>query len=110
MALAERPLVPEASAAARLGAWLQTVPHAYWVVGAILLLMPLVANSFFLFQVLGWAFILGMIGLSLMFLAGYGGMVSLAQMSIAALAGYMVAILGDSGVEKIRDRKSTRLN
>jgi len=101
MALAERPLVPEASAAARLGAWLQTVPHAYWVVGAILLLMPLVANSFFLFQVFGWAFILGMIGLSLMFLAGYGGMVSLAQMSIAALAGYMVAILGDSGVEKI---------
>src|SRR5690625_1380118 len=101
MALAERPLLPDASAAARLAALLQAIPRAYWVIGAILLLMPLVANSFFLFQVFGWAFILGMIALSLMFLAGYGGMVSLAQMSIAALAGYMVAILGGSGVEKI---------
>ena len=39
--------------------------------------------------------------LSLMFLAGLGGMVSLAQMSTAALAGYMVAVLGTSGVDKI---------
>jgi hypothetical protein len=38
-----------------------------------------------------------MIGLSLMFLAGYGGMVSLLQMTIAGVAGYMVAILGSSG-------------
>ena len=38
-----------------------------------------------------------MIALSLMFLGGYGGMVSLVQMSVAALAGYMVAILGTSG-------------
>ena len=37
-----------------------------------------------------------MIALSLMFLAGYGGMVSLLQMSIAGMAGYMVAILGPS--------------
>ena len=37
---------------------------------------------------------LGTIALSLMFLAGYGGMVSLLQMSIAGMAGYMVAILG----------------
>jgi len=81
--------------------WLASVPVAYWVVGFVLLIMPLIANSFFLFQVFGWAFILGMIALSLMFLGGYGGMVSLAQMSIAALAGYMVAILGSSGIDSI---------
>jgi branched-chain amino acid transport system permease protein len=57
-----------------------------------------VANDFILFQVFGWTFILGMIALSLMFLAGYGGMVSLIQMSVAAMAGYMVAIFGTSGV------------
>ena len=31
-------------------------------------------------------------------LAGYGGMISLAQMTVAGLAGYMVAILGDNSV------------
>ena len=44
----------------------------------------------------GWAMILGMIALSLMFLAGYGGMVSLVQMTVAGCAGYMVAIFGTS--------------
>jgi branched-chain amino acid transport system permease protein len=58
--------------------------------------MPAFANDFILFQVFGWTFILGMIALSLMFLAGYGGMVSLIQMSVAAMAGYMVAIFGSS--------------
>ena len=66
-----------------------------------LLLLPIVANNFWLFQIMGWTFILGMIGLSLMFLAGYGGMVSLLQMSIAGMAGYMVAILGPSGAANV---------
>ena len=35
-----------------------------------------------------------MIALSLMVLAGYGGMVSLAQMTVAGIAGYTVAIFG----------------
>ncbi|MCC6305209.1 MAG: branched-chain amino acid ABC transporter permease [Rhodobacteraceae bacterium] len=73
------------------------IPPRYWVTGALLLLMPAIANDFFLYQVFGWAFILGTIALSLQFLAGYGGMVSLLQMSVAALAGYVVAILGTSG-------------
>jgi branched-chain amino acid transport system permease protein len=77
--------------------WIKQIPGAYWGFGAILLLMPAFASGFVLYQILGWAFILGMIALSLMFLGGYGGMVSLAQMSVAALAGYMVAILGTSG-------------
>ena len=82
-------------------AWLSGVPVSWWVVGVVLVFMPVVASDFVLYQILGWAFILGMIALSLMFLGGYGGMVSLAQMSIAALAGYMVAILGSSGVASI---------
>ena len=49
----------------------------------------------------GWAFILGMIALSLMFLAGYGGMVSLVQMTVAGCAGYMVAIFGTSAIAEI---------
>jgi branched-chain amino acid transport system permease protein len=81
--------------------WLEQIPAAYWVIAAVMLFMPAVANDFWLFQVWGWAFILGMIALSLMFLGGYGGMVSLAQMTIAAVGGYMVAILGTSGVDSI---------
>jgi branched-chain amino acid transport system permease protein len=80
---------------------LMRIPPAVWVVGTLLLLMPAFANDFVLFQVFGWTFILGMIALSLMFLAGYGGMVSLIQMTVAALAGYMVAILGPSGTEQV---------
>jgi branched-chain amino acid transport system permease protein len=73
----------------------------YWVVGFILVLMPVAANSFVLFQIFGWAFILGMIALSLMFLGGYGGMVSLSQMAVAGLAAYMMAVFGSSGVTQI---------
>jgi branched-chain amino acid transport system permease protein len=77
---------------------LEKVPAVWWAVALLLLAMPLFASNFVLFQIFGWTFILGMIALSLMFLAGYGGMVSLIQMTVAALAGYMVAILGVSGV------------
>ena len=79
----------------------ERVPSYYLLAGAILLFMPVFAGDFVLFQIFGWTFILGIIALSLMFLAGYGGMVSLAQMTIAGLAGYMVAIFGDSAIDKI---------
>ncbi len=79
----------------------ERVPPLWWAIGLLLLAMPLFASNFVLYQIFGWTFILGMIGLSLMFLAGYGGMVSLIQMTVAALAGYMVAILGTSGVPAI---------
>ena len=81
--------------------WLERIPAAYWLVGILLLIMPLFASDFVLYQIFGWSFILGMIALSLMFLAGYGGMVSLAQMTIAGVAGYMVAIFGDSAITTI---------
>ena len=80
---------------------IERVPSGWWALILVLLTMPVWANDFFLFQVMGWTFILGIIALSLMFLGGYGGMVSLVQMSVAAVAGYMVAIFGNSGVEQI---------
>lgn len=81
--------------------WVERIPTPYWIVGTILLVMPAFAGNFVLFQIYGWTFILGMIALSLMFLAGYGGMVSLVQMSVAGMAGYMVAIFGDSAISHI---------
>jgi branched-chain amino acid transport system permease protein len=73
----------------------------FWVVAAILLLMPLIASPFWLVQIFAYAMVLGMIALSLMFLAGYGGIVSLVQMTVAGFAGYLVAILGDSAIAQI---------
>ena len=57
---------------------------------------PWVATPFFTFQIGAQSLVLGLIALSLTFLGGYGGMVSLAQMTVAGLAGYMVAIFGSS--------------
>ncbi len=64
---------------------------------ALLLLLPFVASPFLTYQVAAQALIFGLIALSLSFLAGYGGMVSLAQMTVAGIAGYAVAVLGSSG-------------
>jgi branched-chain amino acid transport system permease protein len=67
----------------------------------VLVLLPAVASDFVLTQIVGWTLILGMIALSLMFLAGYGGMVSLAQMTVAGVAGYMITVLGASSIPTI---------
>jgi branched-chain amino acid transport system permease protein len=85
----------------RLGNWLRRTPTAAWALGFFLLILPAFANDFILVQIFGWSFILGMIALSLMFLAGYGGMVSLVQMTVAGCAGYMLAIFGVSGIASI---------
>ncbi len=77
------------------------IPTAYWVVGVIMLILPAFTSDFVLFQIFGWALILGMIALSLMFLAGYGGMVSLVQMTVAGIAAYMTAIFGTSAIDTI---------
>ncbi|MBV9290338.1 MAG: hypothetical protein JO288_21400, partial [Hyphomicrobiales bacterium] len=61
-----------------------------------LVLFPLVATPFVLFQIGSQTLILGMIALSLMVVAGYGGMVSMAQLTVAGIAGYTVAILGSN--------------
>jgi branched-chain amino acid transport system permease protein len=91
----------DAGPQSKLTTLLSAVPARVWVVGLILLLIPNFTSDFLQYQVFGWAFVLGLISLSLMFLAGYGGMVSLVQMTVAAVAGYCVAIFGTSGVAEI---------
>lgn len=66
------------------------------LIALALLVLPFVATPFLTYQVAAQALTLGLIALSLTFLAGYGGMVSLAQMTVAGIAGYTVAILGTS--------------
>ncbi len=68
---------------------------------AALLLYPVVASPFFTYQIGAQSLALGLIALSLTFLGGYGGMVSLSQMTVAGLAGYLVAIFGSSSVATI---------
>jgi branched-chain amino acid transport system permease protein len=71
------------------------------LLGLLLVLLPVLVSNFVLIQIVGWALILGMIALSLMFLAGYGGMVSLVQMTVAGVAGYMITVLGASSLPSI---------
>ena len=57
---------------------------------------PFLATPFFTYQIGAQSLALGLIALSLTFLGGYGGMVSLAQMTVAGFAAYMLAIFGAS--------------
>lgn len=68
----------------------------WWVLLALLLLFPLVGSGFFVFQIGAYALILGILALSLTWLAGYGGMISLAQVTAAGMAAYTLPILGEN--------------
>ncbi|RXG94656.1 branched-chain amino acid ABC transporter permease [Bradyrhizobium zhanjiangense] len=93
-----RVAVPPATMAQRpAGSWPEVNNPAAWIVAIILLIMPLIASGFFLIEIFASTLILGTMALSLMFLAGYGGMVSLMQLTIAGFAAYMVAVFGVSG-------------
>ncbi|MEZ5831765.1 MAG: branched-chain amino acid ABC transporter permease [Dongiaceae bacterium] len=85
----------EPRAASAPGFLSQVRPHQI-VLCLFLIAYPLIANDFWIVQIGAQTLFLGMIGLSLMLLAGYGGMVSLAQMAIAGMAGYMFAIFGEN--------------
>lgn len=74
----------------------RTLSPRHVAVLALVLVFPWVATPFFTFQVAAQALVLGIIALSLTFLGGYCGMVSLAQMSVAGMAGYALAIFGTS--------------
>src|SRR5690606_37835038 len=66
-----------------------------WVLGGLaLVIYPLVVPDFWVVSIGAQAIVLGLITLSLTFLAAYGGMVSLAQMATAGVAGYTLAVLG----------------
>ena len=75
-------------------------PHHIVVLVAVLV-YPFVASPFFTYQIGAQSLALGLIALSLTFVGGYGGMVSLAQMTVAGMAGYLVAIFGSSSVTAI---------
>lgn len=74
------------------------IPAWSWIIGLLLILYPSFASDFFTYQIGAYSLLLGTVALSLMMLAGYGGMVSLAQLTVAGLAGYLMAILGDNSV------------
>jgi branched-chain amino acid transport system permease protein len=67
---------------------------------ALLALCPLFVSDFFLSAILTQAIWLGLTALSLVFLAGYGGMVSLAQVGVFGIAGltYGNLVRADGGV------------
>jgi branched-chain amino acid transport system permease protein len=75
--------------------WRHLRPRHTFTLIAVLV-FPFVATPFVTFQIAGQALALGLIALSLTFLGGYGGMVSLAQMTVAGIAAYTVSILGTS--------------
>ncbi len=82
----------------RLGA---SIRARHLIVLVAVFVYPFVATPFFTYQIGAQSLALGLIALSLTFLGGYGGMVSLAQMTVAGLAGYLVAIFGTSSVAAI---------
>ncbi|MDR0226797.1 MAG: branched-chain amino acid ABC transporter permease [Burkholderiaceae bacterium] len=65
---------------------------------AVLASLPLWASDFWLANVMGQALALGLVVLSLNFLAGLGGMVSMAQMTVAGCAGYALALTSANAV------------
>ncbi|MEJ8853453.1 branched-chain amino acid ABC transporter permease [Variovorax robiniae] len=79
--------------------WRASIRAIKWrhaIVLAFVLAYPFFASPFFTFQIGAQSLALGLIALSLTFLGGYGGMVSLAQMTVAGFAAYMLAIFGTS--------------
>jgi branched-chain amino acid transport system permease protein len=94
------PARPDPYAASDAPRWLKflwrtlSARHVFTLIAV--LVFPFVATPFITFQVAAQALVLGLIALSLTFLGGYGGMVSLAQMSVAGMAGYATAIFGVS--------------
>jgi len=80
------------------GFWNSLARPGPLAVAALLLVYPFLTTDFFTFQIGAYALLLGTVALSLMMLAGYGGMVSLAQLTVAGFAGYLMAIFGENSV------------
>ncbi|WP_213956488.1 MULTISPECIES: branched-chain amino acid ABC transporter permease [unclassified Variovorax] len=94
------PAIPSIQASAeswsRTRASIRAIRWRHVIVLAFVLAYPFFASNFFTFQIGAQSLALGLIALSLTFLGGYGGMVSLAQMTVAGFAAYMLAIFGTS--------------
>jgi branched-chain amino acid transport system permease protein len=73
--------------------WLRSREGSLTLVAvAALVVYPLVMPRFWVLSIGAFSIILGIVALSLVFMAGYGGMVSLAQAALAGFAAYMVAL------------------
>jgi branched-chain amino acid transport system permease protein len=73
--------------------WLRSREGLLTLAGlAILVIYPQVMPRFWVLSIASNAIILGIAALSLIFMAGYGGMVSLAQAALAGFAAYMLAL------------------
>ena len=68
---------------------------------AVMAVLPAFIPPFFVGNIFGRAIVFGIIAMSLTFLATYGGFTSLAQMMLAGIAGYVVAILVPGAVPSI---------
>jgi len=71
---------------------------APWV---LLQILPVNQAQFWTANILGRGIVFGIIAMSLTFLATYGGFISLAQMMIAGVAGYTVAVFVEGAVPRI---------
>ena len=80
-----------AAVSARLG-------PVHIALATVLILYPAIASEFFLTQIGAYSLIWGLLALSMMLLAGYGGMVCLAQITTAGVAAYTVAIFGTNNM------------
>jgi branched-chain amino acid transport system permease protein len=83
----------------------QRIRRTDWVVGgvvlAVMVLSPLVVSEYFLSAILTQALWLGIVAASLVFLAGYAGMVSLAQVAMFGIAAFAYGnvVLADGGLD-----------
>ena len=94
-AMLARPLpVSPADVSFEMPKFWQHIGARHVVVLLFVLAYPLFASPFLTYQIGAQSLALGLIALSLTFLGGYGGMISLAQMTVAGIAGYGVAIFG----------------
>jgi branched-chain amino acid transport system permease protein len=75
------------------------------LVAVVLLLAPLIFTNFFYGVLLTKALWLGLVAMSLIFLSSYGGMVSLAQVGVFGVAGFVMAnlVAADGGLETAMD-------
>lgn len=74
----------------------QLVAAALILAGMILL--PAILPQFWTVNIVGRALVFGIIAMSLTFLATYGGMISLAQMMVGGVAGYVIAVTAPTAI------------
>jgi len=90
------------SRALRAVAWSLAALVVLLLAPALLLgVLPVNQAQFWTANILGRALVFGIIAMSLTFLATYGGFVSLAQMTVAGIGGYTVAIFVQGAVPTI---------